>query len=487
VLLALTGVVGLAGWTRVARDLGCGRTTQLLLGISLAVAILEVTGASQFTLHSGEYCAVAAAPWPVVAILAARSRLDHPSERSALVLTAATGLLLGATYAAKYSVFVALLGPAAWFALDLWRSHRRKSLLPLALFAMGAAVVPLGLSILNWRMTGHASALAQIDAASALAQPDVTGISDSVLQQWKQVLYYAVKSPGTLFIRNVAPSIAAFAEKPGWPRVVARLALELGATSAVLLLSYRAATRHLSRVPRLTGITLVAPAISLAVLGLLSFRLDFNLLTQARYLMPIAPLAYIGLLEGSLREERSTRFAWSTAVVVCLLSIPNLVCLENLARNLATPKYMAQASTRDGLRQGLIAYRQPDRVLDAVSELRRSPNDVLFLGTFLASSKPDDGLLGPILASDLRPLVPARWAPLAGEPDFRNADRVDTEFITSKSLRVIAMLPLAIARDAAAVDAVLARFPQAGPWSRADVGDQANVAVWYADLSADAN
>lgn len=475
-LLALAGIVGLAGWTRVARDLGCGRTTQLILGISLAVAIFEVTGADEFKLHSGEYFAFAAAPWPIAAIIAARSRLDDSSERSALMLTVAAGLLLGATYAAKYSAFVALLGPAAWFSLDLWRSHQRKSLLPLALFAVGAAVVPLALSILNWSMTGHASALAQLDA---------TGIPASALQLWKHVAYYAVKSPGTLFIRDVAPLIAPFGENPGWLRVVARLALELGATSAVLLLSYRVATRQLFRVPRLTGITLVAPAIGLAVLGLLSFRLGFDPLMQARYLMPIAPLVYIGLLEGTLREERSTRFAWSAAVVVSLLWIPNLICLGKLPRNLTTAKYMPHASTRDGLRQGSIAHRQPDRVLEAIADLRRSPKDVLLLGTFLRSSEADDGLLAPMLASNLRPLVPARWGPLASEPAFRNADRVDGKFTTSKPLRVIAMVPLTVARDAAAVDAVLARFPQAGQWFSADVGDHANVAVWYSDLRAD--
>jgi hypothetical protein len=442
VVAALALVAGAAGWARwcAAFDL----PDAIVFMIALGVGWLRFASNALF-LYNAEILVFAAAPWVLVAALAA----DRVEGARRLAATALVGLAAGALYVVKYSATFVTAGVLAWMA---WRGARRQGPLvrrfaPVAIAAVASAIPVIALSAWNRSHGGAAnlmfatfgihwswSYLPHAIAAPALTAADLTSL-----------LSYVLMHP-----------VHGVTQNPSW---LSAIGLPGGALLAWFALRPRVDGRPADLARAVLGVSLVAMLVVWTLSTVVSIE-PRHLASAGFAMLPLA------IVEGRARCSASPR--WTRALIagagVCFVAAPFAYGVVSVAAKAA--RYPA-------------AYRTgPSRIYNPLLAQQDAASVAAALN--LDSPRGDDVwyLVEPLTNLDL-----------AGRAIVRNADFIPVDalrherFRTSRRMRVRALLPPRFEVNGKAA-AIRASFPQAARWSRSTIAG-AEYDLWTAVLEPD--
>jgi len=442
VVAALALVAGAAGWARwcAAFDL----PDAIVFVIALGVGWLRFASNALF-LYNAEILAFAAAPWVLVAALAA-DRVEGARRPGA---TALVGLAAGALYVVKYSATFVTAGVLAWMA---WRGARRQGPLvrrfaPVAIAAVASAIPVIALSAWNRSHGGAAnlmfatfgihwswSYLAHAIAAPALTAADLTSL-----------LSYVLMHP-----------VHGVTQNPSW---LTAIGLPGGVLLAWFALRPRVDGPPADLARAVLGVSLVAMLVVWTLSTVVSIE-PRHLASAGFAMLPLA------IVEGRARWSASPR--WTRALIagagVCFVAAPFAYGVVSVAAKAA--RYPA-------------AYRTgPSRIYNPLLAQQDAASVAAALN--LDSPRGDDVwyLVEPLTNLDL-----------AGRAIVRNADFIPVDalrrdrFRTSRRMRVRALLPPRFEVNGKAA-AIRASFPQAARWSRSTIAG-AEYDLWTAVLEPD--
>ncbi|HKV06520.1 MAG TPA: hypothetical protein VJ725_00180 [Thermoanaerobaculia bacterium] len=469
-------LAGSAGWLRIARGLELPRSVLLLFALSLAGYALTIGGAA--SLRTADLLAYAAGPWLALLVL----RL---APRPAPLFFG--GLALGASYAVRYSLFLAALAFAAFLAAraalprDLPFRLRAGRL---AALGLGFALPVLALFLWNLRQsesltesaTGTRSAW-EVDGSSEV-RPILLAVS-------------LAGSPGLSLFQNDLwithltqfsdARIPWFRGLDAAGRLRAKALFGLPATVALL----GGLVRALRRRPGPEGALAVTALAGfyLALLGL-SVAVGYNYLghearLSAGFLPLVSLLAVAGWLPAPGRPLRSWERPLAAGLLALFFAAPLAFVAGSFARNdIADRLAVPYKASETGLFLPEISSRDVPAVEAALGSVLRSPEDLIVL-----SGPPGWGsafLLWLEIPQRTLP-VATFFAPL-GARYLEAADlRGETPLVSSRPLRVVLVISKSLTGDGT-LEKLQARFPQAKSWQSAPEPAHATVAIYFSDL-----
>lgn len=477
-------LAGSSGWLLLLRELELPPVVHLLFTVALASYAMTIGGAA--SMRSADVLAYAAGSW--LALLALRLE-EAPPRPQALFLG---GVLLGASYWLRYSLFLAAVALLAWLAVRTACRHGRpdgRALGSLVSLGAGFALPVLGLTLLNLAVSGNLSesltgtrsawALSETRSARPLALAvSLAGAPGLALFQndlWLNHLTHFSDSWVPMF-RALDPA----------QRIVAKALLGIPAT-AVLAWGLARGRRRRPGAPAILAVAL--PAGFYLLLAVLSLAVRYNYLAkEARFASCFLPLVFPFVLAGWLERDLPDEDRWTArqlaglGLTALFFAVPLLFVTANFVRNeigdrlavryrpSATGLYMPELSSRDvpEVRETVAAMLQSPRDLVVVAGPSgwgsafllwlEFPQRVFPVGTFVAPLG-----AGYLDASDLRSTAPLR---------------------SSRRLRVVLVADRGLAEDGSLLR-LQSRFPQARSWRSAPLPAHAHTVVSYSDLEVD--
>ena len=442
IVAALALVAGAAGWARwcAAFDLPDAVVFLLALGIGW----LRFASNALF-LYNAEILVFAAAPWVLVAAVAA-DRVEGVRRFGAVALV---GLAAGALYVVKYSATFVTAGVLVWLA---WRSVRREGsrvrrFAPVAIAAAASAIPVAALSAWNRSHGGAAnvmfatfgvhwswSYLAHAVAAPALTAADLASL-----------LSYVLMHP-----------VHGVTQNPAW---LSAIGLPGGVLLAWFALRPRVGGEPADLARAVFGVSLLAMLVVWTLSTVVSIE-PRHLASAGFAMLPLA------IAEGCARwsaRSRPTR-ALVAGAGLCFVAAPFAYGIVSVAaKALRYPG--AYRTGPSGIYNPLLADRDAASVAAALNLERPGGDDVWYL-------------VEPLTNLDL-----------AGRAIVRNADFIPVDalrqerFRTSKRVRVRALLPPRFEANGKAA-AIRASFPQAARWSRSTIAG-AEYDLWTTVLEPD--
>jgi hypothetical protein len=414
--------MGSIGW--VIWFAGFALPVAAVVAFALAVPWMRFASNALF-LYTPEILVFASVPWVLLGAVAAER-----ATRLRLPAATAIGLAAGALYVVKFSAVFVTLGAFLWFA---WRAVRveptfGRRAARIVAFAAAAAIPIVVLSAINQRTSGAANLV--------LATPG---------GHWQWVyLIHAVGLPA-LAAADLDSVLAFLLLHPthGITRNVVWLSV-CGLPGGVLLMVLAARGRQRGAQAELARLVFSASVASILVVWTLSTAVSI----EARHVwsagFTMLPLA---LAEG--------RVWWNTAAVPSRRLLGALVCVFVVAPMAygvisvlaKTGRYPADYRTAaSGIYNPLLARHDAASAVEGLQRMFDPAIDVWYV--------PE-----PLTALDLPGRIIVRDA------DFMPLDQLREHFLTSRPIRVHALLPPRFENNGRAA-AIRGSFPQATGWSR---------------------
>jgi len=475
-LLFLAGGIG---WLRLADDLELRLPARLLYAAAVAGYVFTIGGAA--SLRTADILSFAAGPWLMHLTL----RVARGAAGPLPLLLA--GIVLGATYWLKYSLFLAVLPACGFLALQVWRRNpaRASRIARLAALGCGVALPVAALFLLNLRLSANLTetvtgsrSVVEIDQPRtvrpgllALSLAGAPGLGLFQNDLWIGHLAYFSDAHLPLLRGHDHADRLAFKSLLGLP--------------ATLLLSWALWRAWRRRPSDLLALAVTAAAGFYLEIAVVSVLVQYNYLANetprlaAGFLPLTFPFALGECLGGDQPGARAGAHRWLGAIATLLVAVPLAFGAGVfLKHDLYARVALAYRPAATGLFTPELSAAGPAGVLAAVAGARRSPRDLVVL----AGPSGWGSAFVMWLETSSRTLpVSTFYAPLGA--DFAGASnlRGSTSYTSSKPLRVI----LVVARSVAAegwLPRLRARFQQVKRWQDVAVPPGAAVVISHGDV-----